>query len=567
MNHPILIRRLTGTNKGKDEHFHTQEVSFGTGPNNTVRFDPTWDRGVSSSHARLYRDAEGVWWLADVGSSTGTHLNGQKLTQPRALVGNFVIELGQNGPRVEVTLPADALAARDQRPSGPAHLGQGGGGRGPARKGNKLPIAIAALVALGLGVLWMLRPGGGSINVNLGGGDSDQKIVAAARKYELAVGKVVNINSDGSLGSSGTAWAVGPNLFATNGHISQPAKVLLEQGGAVFIAMNKQPDKKLRVVDAITHPEYGKRNGRLNAQGKQAEIPPYDVGLLVTKESSPIAFNLGSDEKIAQLDSGHRIAFIGFPAERLANRGSDNVLPVATMQMGNITSVTDYWGSHADAANSQLVQHNLPSAGGASGSPIFDADGDVVAVNNAVNFFWLVNSSSVEAHEEILEQAPRLLVGIIKNLGLVIIDNQPVTSDRWALLSAQEFRLAASKLDELIAVTDKKRAAEIDQIKKDLTIPGSQNELSAIIRAKSILSDLVEREEAAKGNLNDAQKDLALLQAFARYKQLLETKVSMNDMNYNRVPSAALINFAMRVDVLKELLDTYQESVKKVGAQ
>lgn len=386
MNHPILIRRLTGTNKGKDEILHTQEVSFGTGPNNTVRFDPTWDRGVSSSHARLYRDADGVWWLADAGSSTGTHLNGQKLTQPRALVGNFVIELGQNGPRVEVTLPADALPARDQRPSGPAHLGQGGGGRGPARKSSKLPIAIAALIALGLGALWVLRPGGGgTINVNLGGGggDSDTQIEAAAKRLESAVGKVLMLNAEGQIFSTGTAWAVAPGVYATNGHIAAPVRDLLKTGGAAFIAINKDPAKKYRVRLAIPHPSYG--SDSMNSQGKNAELPTYDVGLLIVKEESPVVFKLAAGDKARQIDSGKRVAYIGFPTERLTNGGSDSERPVATMQTGIITAVTDYWGSQAEAGDRLLVQHNLPCTGGASGSPIFDQNGEVLAVLCAGN--------------------------------------------------------------------------------------------------------------------------------------------------------------------------------------
>ena len=546
MNHPILIRRLTGTNKGKDEILHTQEVSFGTGPNNTVRFDPTWDRGVSSSHARLYRDAEGVWWLADAGSSSGTFLNGQKLTQPRALVGSFVIELGQSGPRVEVTLPADALPARDQHPSGPAHLGQGGGGRGPARKSSKLPIAIAALIALGLGALWMLRPsGGGSINITLGGGgDSDTQIEAAAKRLESAVGKVLYIAANGTPQGSATAWAVAPGVFATNGHVTFPAKELLEKGGAVFIAINKQPEKKLRVIKAISHPQYQDDEAPdyrplLNHQGKTA-FNAYDVGLLIVKEIVPVTFKLAAQEKVAQLDSGRRVAFLGFPAKDLMHGGSDNDLPVATMQTGIITAVTDFWGNQANSENRLLVQHSLPCTGGASGSPIFDADGEVVAVLNAGSVTSIYSTAPKQKFDQYVSQAA-------------------------AMLNILELKLeieagSCSKLFE-------QRKSEIQAIKLVLPKLGEEPGVVGLDLALTLLKDIKGQIDRVKPDWPDAEKDKALLAALARFEQLIETKAAMLDMKTDSAPSAALINFAMRVDVLKELLDTYQKSARENSAQ
>lgn len=544
MNHPILIRRLTGTNKGKDEILHTQEVSFGTGPNNTVRFDPTWDRGVSSSHARLYRDAEGVWWLADAGSSTGTFLNGQKLTQPRALVGSFVIELGQSGPRVEVTLPADALPARDQRPSGPAHLGQGGGGRGPARKSSKLPIAIAALIALGLGALWLLRPGGGSVTINIGGEDSDTQLEVFAKRMESAVGKVLYISADGELAGSATAWAVAPGIFATNGHVTFPAQALLKNGGAVFIALNKQPEKKLRVVQAITHPQYQDDiapdyRPLLNHQGKKA-ANAYDVGLLIVKETSPVTFKLASNHKAARLDSGKRVAFIGFPAKDLMYGGSDNDLPVATMQTGIITAVTDFWGNQANSENRLLVQHSLPCTGGASGSPIFDAEGEVVAVLNAGSVTPIYSTTPKRKFDHYVSQAAAMLNLLALKLGMKAGSCGDLFNQRKSEIQA--VKLALPKLDKE---------------------PG----LVGLDLALTVLKDLKEKVDQLKPDWPDAEKDKTLLAALARFEQLIEIKAAMVDITFDSAPSAALINYAMRVDVLKELLDTYQKSAKQNSAQ
>ncbi|MGV3659053.1 MAG: trypsin-like peptidase domain-containing protein [Prosthecobacter sp.] len=458
METSILIRRLTGTGKGKEETLHTQEISLGTGSNNTVRFDPSWDRGVATSHARVWRDEGGVWWLQDAGSSTGTFVNGQRITTRRKVGGPTVIELGQNGPKVEVMLPAMAEAA-----SLPGSSAKRGNSRRPL-----LPLAFAALVVLGLAGYFFLGSG-----FRFGGGDSDQQIEMAARRLESAVGKVIMINEKGQILGSGTAWAVGPGIFATNGHISAPASDTLDTGGAVFIAINKDPARKYRVQQAITHPLYGANT--LNAQGRTAELATYDVGLLIIKEHHPVTFKLAAPESVRQLDAGRRVAFIGFPAENLANSGSDNERPVATMQTGIVTAVTDYWGSQADVGERLLVQHNLPSTGGASGSPIFDQNGDVVAVLCAINLTFSLPTQTKVAIEDLKQQIVTLLEGQLK--------------------------------DETTSKEDKEKA---------------------------------------------------VLEARARLERL-----RLKSEDFKRTPSAALINFAQRADVLQELLDAYHKAASE----
>jgi hypothetical protein len=52
-----------------------------------------------------------------------------------------------------------------------------------------------------------------------------------------------------------------------------------------------------------------------------------------------------------------------------------------------VTALTDFFFLPTDAAHSKLVHHNMPTAGGASGSPIIDRLGNVVAVHNAGNLY------------------------------------------------------------------------------------------------------------------------------------------------------------------------------------
>jgi hypothetical protein len=88
---------------------------------------------------------------------------------------------------------------------------------------------------------------------------------------------------------------------------------------------------------------------------------------------------------LRNLDSGYRVAYLGFPMEGMNGGGVDPENPVANMQSGIITSTSDYWLSKVPFEQSLLLSHNLAAAGGSSGSPIFNARGEVVGVLSAGN--------------------------------------------------------------------------------------------------------------------------------------------------------------------------------------
>ena len=91
---------------------------------------------------------------------------------------------------------------------------------------------------------------------------------------------------------------------------------------------------------------------------------------------------LARDNVLATLHAGEPIAFVGYPAENLVS--FDVNAPTPTSQVGIITSVRNFFLT-AEGGPAQLIEHSLPSAGGASGSPIFDAHGQVIALLSGGN--------------------------------------------------------------------------------------------------------------------------------------------------------------------------------------
>ena len=129
---------------------------------------------------------------------------------------------------------------------------------------------------------------------------------------------------------------------------------------------------------SVSHVQLHRNYGRLNTK-----VDP-DIAVLTINGSHKNYFKIADQKKLYALKPGIAVAFLGFPTEMLADNNLNLDSPVATMQTGIITSVTDFYYKDSGVRNNHLIRHNLPATGGASGSPVFDADGEVVALLYAV---------------------------------------------------------------------------------------------------------------------------------------------------------------------------------------
>jgi len=213
--------------------------------------------------------------------------------------------------------------------------------------------------------------------------DPDTALAMMAKKYKHAVAAVVVITNKGPM-PFGTAWAVSQSLFATNSHITNPVNEFLNNGLDVFVALNEKPDRRFRVVKAISHPRY--RETKRNFDGKKSFTTSFDVGLLKIEGVAPVVFPLADKSELKKLAPGYRVAYLGFPTEDLIGGNYDVRRPLATMKSGIITTVSDYWLGDGGIGKNFLLRHNMGSAGGASGSPLFNTSGEVVGIHNAGNY-------------------------------------------------------------------------------------------------------------------------------------------------------------------------------------
>lgn len=136
----VQIRVLSGARAGVEAVFAPPRVAIGRHPASDLQLDPDHDLDVSGRHAELIH-ADGRWMLRDAGSSNGTLVNGHPVSGDTRLDDTDQIQLGAQGPKLEVRLVADATPDRAPRypPSTPTGIGR------PTRPADRAPEPAAAM--------------------------------------------------------------------------------------------------------------------------------------------------------------------------------------------------------------------------------------------------------------------------------------------------------------------------------------------------------------------------------------------------------------------------------------
>jgi len=117
----IRLRILSGTDAGRVLAFQRGPVTAGRHPSCDLRFAAHADLEVSARHAVFEHDGT-TWTIRDIGSTNGTFVNGQPVTNATALRSGDRIALGAGGPLVEVEIaepgsaPATLVVTREAPP-------------------------------------------------------------------------------------------------------------------------------------------------------------------------------------------------------------------------------------------------------------------------------------------------------------------------------------------------------------------------------------------------------------------------------------------------------------------
>lgn len=229
----------------------------------------------------------------------------------------------------------------------------------------------------------------------------------------------------GSVLGTGTASVVlmpdGTKALATNAHVAemflQAKNNPANAGMKVVVVQPKGPDyPQLDVVGVKIHPAWGPSNAAIerimrkvvaNAAQDVKPMLGYDVALMFVSDPSKLGEPLtyASRETIKALKTGDPLLLIGYAGEGL--RGTDTKRPEPTSQTGIVTSMTTFYLYKGSDDEDLLVQHSVPAAGGASGSPMFNDKGEVVALINAVNVADIAKSGARMTSAALVNYAQR----------------------------------------------------------------------------------------------------------------------------------------------------------------
>ena len=110
----IVVDHIKGSRRGQRQEFSTAgRISIGRHPKCDVSFDAHRDLDASSRHAELRPDGEdaATYVLCDVGSSNGTFVGGNRVSELTLVVGEPVlVEFGAGGPQLRVWVGNDDMS-------------------------------------------------------------------------------------------------------------------------------------------------------------------------------------------------------------------------------------------------------------------------------------------------------------------------------------------------------------------------------------------------------------------------------------------------------------------------
>jgi len=310
------------------ETFEKGYLAIGRDPRSDVRFDADRDLDVSAQHAAIVRGPDRTV-VRDLGSTNGTFVNGQRAIGETPLHDGDVIGFGAHGPTIEIHLLAPTPASH--------------------RTTQLLLALLAAAVAGFAWVQWTNGRHARALTTVVPRPDSmsaDYRAIARGNTDAIAI--VAVKFSDGHA-VSGTAFTVdSQGTMVTNKHLLVGAHGTLRPAGiAVKFSGSTQWFQ-----------------GRLLGVSATADIGLFTVAI---RGGTPhvTGFSTHAAER------GDPVAIIGFPLGEdlpMEHAGSSAIAD-PTLTAGTVSKVLH-----------DLVQLDGFGAPGSSGSPVFDRNGQVVAV-------------------------------------------------------------------------------------------------------------------------------------------------------------------------------------------
>lgn len=421
---PITLLHLSGPLQGQQRHFDDdrERIVIGRDASKCDIVYPADLTIIGREHCALVREMSGDYAL-DVFGAHYVEIDGEPATDGAPIVSGKAITFGRHeGPRITATI--------ERTPTGPDLSATTAQQIRPSIWKTEHHTRIVAAVAVFLAVVagaggawqwWQLSAERAHTRVLVGQmaalaaqqkAQAAERISADARAHlSDAVYAVILRDKAGAESLIGTAWGVASNKLATNAHVAAEFDKI-SSGGSLVVRPSGSGRAEYAVRSVAIHPGYAAFDRYTNDDTfliknysgwqRVESIGAYDVALLTIDGSLPSGsiLRLADDAELRALAPGSPLAFAGYPYENIYGRSVQALGRTPIVQVGNMTSGTDYFLLPSDFEQRRLIEHNLPATGGASGSPIIDARNHVVALLSAGNI-TMINKTRMPSAAQI----------------------------------------------------------------------------------------------------------------------------------------------------------------------
>lgn len=390
---PLRIRFQGGTRAGESQEFpdDMERIVVGRDPVRCQLVFPREETCVGREHCAFVRKL-GRYRL-EVNPEDVVKVDAKRVSVPIELPPECEVQIGIGGPvlivRTSLTEDLPSTTGKD-RQEGLATILDGTQKRTrQVRRVAWTSIAGLALVACIFGI-WNLR-----LNAR------DRELVDAVRKAMPSVYLVLTRKGTTETPVA-TSWVIDreKGLLATNSHVAALFEELKSEPGASMIVRSPGPNSKTFVVESVRkHPGYEAFQNlwheydpvRPTDSGANKEVDfsaaGCDVALLRVAKPAGLApaLRLADAKTLNEMQPGEPIGCVGYPTEGQSQGGVVPESPVPVPHFnGEIKTVTDFFiAKDVPVEQRLLIAHSCPTAGGASGSPILNRQGEVVAIHCA----------------------------------------------------------------------------------------------------------------------------------------------------------------------------------------
>jgi S1-C subfamily serine protease len=401
----ILLHVLTGAKSGHVARFdgrRMQRLRIGRHPASDFQFDPTKDRDVSGRHAEIVGTSNGTrFTIRDVGSTNGTWVNGDKLDREHILADGDVIAFGASGPRMEFHV--DRRFHWTRRRVWMAVGGSAGFAAGiivayslTHREAKKRESALDALLRRSDSVNAVLSATARVASDRASGLDS---ALAAAQHESQSLRTRLAAEQRGSAAAAADVAQLRHSesrekLLATASRVDY-AKIAKAKGPAVVLIAVEMPDGHAFTgtgfsVSAsglvVTNRHLVRDNDGTDAKrmllifsDTKRWVPAHVVKVSAGADLAFLQIDeVGTYPAIARPSAGAKAPAVGAPAAIIGYplgidtpmEGSGTQITArSTLAAGTLSKVLD-----------DVIQMDAFAGEGSSGSPVFDADGNVIGV-------------------------------------------------------------------------------------------------------------------------------------------------------------------------------------------